>query len=77
MEGLLKSLADERKDIRTVWKEGEGLLKYNTNGVKVFVIYFLNSVLHGSCCLENIFDFEGIFPQCSTICCIIKFSILF
>lgn len=74
LEGHLKGLADEGKDIRMVWKEGERVLKYNKNGHQIFVTYFLNSNLHRSGCLNNILDFEGTLPLCSRVCCCIKFS---
>lgn len=35
---------------------------YTKNGYQVFVIYFLNCILHVSFCSENIFGFEDIFP---------------
>lgn len=76
VEGHLKSVADEGKNIRIFWKRGNGVLKRNKNGHQIFATYFLNSTLHRSFCLENIFDFEGTFPLCSTICCCIKFSTL-
>lgn len=65
-----------REKHQNILEGGIIILKYNKNGHQIFATYFLNSTLHRNCCLENIFDFEGTFPLCSTICCCIKLSTL-